>query len=105
MLDPCSIGTYITGGAAEELQLTGEIQNLTILGTGGTEIKRQSKRVRCSVGSMNGSFSAQVEADVLACHDWPHLTSTAFDRVSNRKQIDMLIGSDPPSFPQSFTGS
>ena len=65
MLDPCSTGSYITECGAEELQLKGERQTLTISGTGGTEIKKQSKRVHCSVASMNGLFSAPVEASVL----------------------------------------
>ena len=65
MLDPCSTGSYITEGAAEELRLKGERQNWTISGIGGTEIKKQSKRVHCSVGSVNRSFSAPVEANVL----------------------------------------
>ena len=30
MLDPCSTGTYVTEGAAEELRLQGDMQNLTI---------------------------------------------------------------------------
>ena len=65
MLEPCSSGSYITESAAEELQLKGERQNLTILGTGGTEIKKQSRRVECSVSSMNGLLSATVEVNVL----------------------------------------
>ena len=112
MLDPCSTGSYITESAAEELQLNGERQDLTISGTGGTEIKKQSRRVHCSVSSIDGLFSAPVEANVLdnitgntpaiewstLKNDWPHLTSIAFDQVSNRKQVDMLIGSDHPIF-------
>ena len=112
MLDPCSTGSYIIESAAEELQLKGERQNLTISGTGGTEIKKQSRRVHCSVSSIDGLFSAPVEANVLdnitgntpatewrtLKNDWPHLTSIAFDQVSNRKQVDMLIGSDHPIF-------
>ena len=67
MLDPCSTGSYITESAAEELQLKGERQNLTISGTGSTEVKKQSRRVHCSVGSINGLFSllSPVEANVL----------------------------------------
>ena len=112
MLDPCSTGSYITECAAEELQLKGERQTLTISGTGGTEIEKQSKRVHCLVSSTDGLFSAPVEANVLdnitgntpaiewsmLKNDWPHLTSIAFDQVSNRKQIDMLIGSNHPVF-------
>ena len=112
MLDPCSTGSYITESAAEELQLKGERQNLTISGTGGTEIKKQSRRVHCSVGSINGLFSAPYEASVLdnitgttpaiewstLKNHWPHLTSIVFDQVSNCKQIDMLIGSNHPIF-------
>ena len=112
ILDPCSTGTYITECAAEELQLKGERQTLTISNTGGTEIKKQSKRVHCLVASMNGLFSAPVEASILdnitgntpavewsiLKNDWPHLTSITFNQVSNCKQIDMLIGSDHPVF-------
>ena len=43
MLDPCSTGSYITENAAEELQLEGRMQNLTISGTAGTEVKKLSQ--------------------------------------------------------------
>ena len=95
MLDPCSTGSYITESAAEELQLKGKRQNLTISGTGGTEIKKQSRRVQCSVSSMNGLFSAPVEANVFdnitgntpaidwstLKNDWPHLTSPCLNWI------------------------
>ena len=38
MLDPCSISSYITEAVANELQLNGQPLNLTIDGTGGTEV-------------------------------------------------------------------
>ncbi len=112
MLDPCSTGSYVTESVAEELQLKGEKQDLTISGTGGTEIKRQSKRVRCSVTSISGNFSSPVEANVLANitgntpaiewnelkSNWPHLNAIQFETVSKRKQIDILVGSDHPVF-------
>jgi hypothetical protein len=31
-------------------------------------------------------------------NDWPHLPSIPFDRVSNRRYIDILIGIDHPVF-------
>ena len=39
MLDPCSTGSYVTE-AAEELQLNGETYDLTISGTGGSQVKK-----------------------------------------------------------------
>mgnify|MGYP002803521076 FL=1 len=65
MLDPCSTGTYITEGAAEELHLQGDVQNLTISGTAGTEVKMDSRRVKFTVTSTNQRFSSTVEANVL----------------------------------------
>ena len=45
MLDPCSIGSYISESAAGELELQGQSLDLTIAGTGGTEIKKHSRLV------------------------------------------------------------
>ena len=114
MLDPCSTGSYVTENAAEELRLQGHSQTLTISGTGGTETVKQSKRVTLSVCSLEGGFSAQLQANVLddIASDtpafewselktkWPHLQPIPFDIVSRRKQIDVLIGSDHPIFHQ-----
>jgi len=44
MLDPCSTSSYISEDAAEELELQGQELNLTIAGTGGTEVKTRSRR-------------------------------------------------------------
>ncbi|XP_028410463.1 uncharacterized protein LOC114533077 [Dendronephthya gigantea] len=110
MLDPCSTGSYVTESLVGELHLKGEKQDLTISGTGGTEIKRQSKRVKCVITSVNGTFSSPVEANVLTNvtgntpaiewnelkGNWAHLETIPFERVSKRKQIDVLIGSDHP---------
>ena len=65
MLDPCSRGSYVSESAAEELKLVGQRQNLTIAGTGGTEVKKRSTRVQCQVSSIHGLFSAKAEA--MAC--------------------------------------
>ena len=65
MLDPCSTGTYITQGAAEELHLQGDVQNLTISGTAWTEVKMDSRRAKFTVTSTNQHFSSTVEASVL----------------------------------------
>ncbi len=45
MLDPCSTSSYVSETAAEELGLKGQPLDLTISGTGGTEVRRQSRRV------------------------------------------------------------
>ncbi|XP_028404112.1 uncharacterized protein LOC114526792 [Dendronephthya gigantea] len=66
MLDPCSTGSYVTESLAGELHLKGEKQDLSISGTGGMEIKRQSKHVKCVITSVNGTFSSPVEANVLS---------------------------------------
>lgn len=114
MLDPCSTGSYVTENAAEELRLQGHSQTLTISGTGGTETLKQSRRVTLSVCSLEGGFSAQLQANVLddIASDtpafewselktkWPHLQPIPFDIVSRRKRIDVLIGSDHPVFHQ-----
>lgn len=40
MLDTCSTGSYISESAADKLELQGQSLDLTIAGTGGTEIKK-----------------------------------------------------------------
>ncbi len=39
ILDPCSMGSYVTEAAVEESQLNGEMHDLTISGTGGSKLK------------------------------------------------------------------
>ena len=112
MLDPCSTGSYISESAAEELKLRGHNQHLTISGTGGAEVRKVSRRVRLNVSNTAESFSAAVDANVLdditgttpaiqwseLKEKWPHLQEIPFERVANRRQIDLLIGSDHPLF-------
>ena len=112
MLDPCSTGSYISEHAAEELKLQGRTQHLTVTGTGGTEVQKMSRRVNLNVSNVKGNFSATVEANVLdditgttpaiewsdLKENWPHLQNVPFERVANRRQIDLLIGSDHPLF-------
>ena len=114
MLDPCSTGSYITENAAEELQLEGRMQNLTISGTAGTEVKKLSQRVELSIASVSDDFCAPLEANVLEDitgntpaikwneikNQWPHLKHIPFQNVAKRPQIDLLIGSDHPVFHQ-----
>ena len=96
MLDPCSTGSYINESAAEELQLEGHVQNLTISGTAGTEVKKLSRRVELSVGDVNGRFQVKLEANVLnditgntpaikwseIKHQWPHLKCIPFQTIA-----------------------
>ena len=112
MLDPCSTSSYITEAAANELELNGQPLNLTIAGTGGTEVQKQSRRVELSVVNLNGRFTAPLQAYVLddvandtpAIHwsklkeRWPHLRDVPFENVSRRRRIDAMIGSDHPIF-------
>ena len=112
MLDPCSTGTYVTESAAQQLNLQGQRQSLTISGTGGSEIKKQSARVELTVSSLDGRFSSKVQANVLdnitgdtpairwseLKEKWPHLKAIPFEDVSRRRQIDVLISSDHPVF-------
>ena len=110
MLDPCSTGSYISEHAAEELKLQGRTQHLTVTGTGGTEVQKMSRRVNLNVSNIKGNFSATVEANVLdditgttpaiewsdLKENWPQLQKVPFERVANRRQIGLLIGSDHP---------
>ena len=52
MPDPCSASSYISEDAAEELELQGQELNLTITGTGGTEVETQSRRVELTVTNL-----------------------------------------------------
>lgn len=112
MLDPCSTGSYVSEDAAEELQLQGRTQDLTISGTGGAEVKTLSRRVELLVANTTRTFSAKLEANVLdnitgdtpaipwseLKTKWSHLELIPFEKVAKRKQIDVLIGSDHPVF-------
>ena len=112
MLDPCSTGSYVTEALAEELQLKGNFQELTIAGAGGSVVKKQSKQVSVIIESTNNKFSESVDANVLEDiagdtpafnwadikSTWPHLCSVPFEKVAKRKQIDILIGGDHPLF-------
>ena len=112
MLDPCSTSSYISEHAAGELELHGQSLHLTIAGTGGTEIQKHSRRVELSVTSLDGSFSAPLQAHVLdniasdtpafqwseLKEKWPHLCQIPFDNVAKCRYIDVMIGSDHPLF-------
>ena len=112
MLDPCSTSSYISDDAAEELELKGQELDLTIAGTGGTEVKTHSRRVELTVANLDSTFSSPLQAHVLndiagdtpAIHwselkqKWPHLCHVPFESVSKRRQIDIMIGSDHPVF-------
>ena len=58
MLDPCSTSSYM-------LELQGQELHLTIAGTGGTEVKTQSRRVELTVTNLDGKFSRPLQANVL----------------------------------------
>ena len=112
MLDPCSTSSYISEDAAEELELQGQELNLTIAGTGRTEVKAQSRRVNLTVTNLDGKFSNPLQAHVLCNiagdtpailwsdlkNKWPHLHQVPFESVSKRRQIDVMIGSEHPVF-------
>ena len=112
MLDPCSTSSYISEHAAGELELHRQSLHLTIAGTGGTEIQKHSRRVELSVTSLDGSFSAPLQAHVLdniasdtpafqwseLKEKWPHLCQIPFDNVAKCRYIDVMIGSDHPLF-------
>ena len=65
MLDPCSMGFYVAEALAEELQLKGNFQELTIAGAGGSVVKKQSKQVSVIIESTNNKFSESVDTNVL----------------------------------------
>ena len=112
MLDPCSTSSYKSEEAAEELKLHGQSLNLTIAGTGGTEIRKCSRRVELKVANLDGTFSSPLQAHVLdniagdtpaipwteLKKKWPHLRHVPFESVSRRRQVDVMIGSDHPVF-------
>ena len=112
MLDNCSTGSYVSEAAAEELMLEGRRQQLTISGTGGSEVRKSSRQVEVTVASVDNKFSANLQATVLdnIASDtpafewstlktkWPHLQSIPFQNVAKRRQIDVLIGSYNPIF-------
>lgn len=64
MLDPCSTSSYTSEEAAEELELHGQSLNLTIAGTGGTEIRKRSHRVELKVANLDGTFLSPLQAHV-----------------------------------------
>ena len=112
MLDPCSTSSYISDDDAEELELHGQELNLTIAGTGGTEVKTRSRRVDLTVTNLAGKFTSPLQAHLLdnivgntpafrwseLTDKWPHLRPVPFESVSRRRQMDVMIGSDHPVF-------
>ena len=64
-LDSCSTSSYIPEEVAEELELHGKTLNLTIAGTGGTEIRKCSRQVELTVTNLYGRFSSPLLAHVL----------------------------------------
>ena len=85
--------------------LQGKSQQLTISGTGGTEVKKHSRQLEVMVTSLDKKFSANLQTNVLdnisgdtpafewskLKKEWPHLQSIPFPNVANRRQIDVLI--------------
>ena len=65
MLDSCSTGSYVTEHAAAELILHGQSQGLTITGTREFEVEKRSRLVEFPVASLDGSFSVNLQANVL----------------------------------------
>ena len=104
MLNPCSTSSYISEDAAEEPELQGQELNLTIAGTGGTEVKTRSRRVELTVTNLDGKFAIPLQAHVLdniagdtpairwsdLKDNWPHLRQVPFESVSRRRQIDVM---------------
>ena len=112
MLDSCSTSSYITEAAASELELQGKPISLTIVGTGGTEVQKQSSCVNLTVGNLEGTFEASLQAHVLddiasdtpaiqwakLKDKWPHLKDIPFANIARRGAIDVMIGSDHPLY-------
>ncbi len=112
MLDPCSTSSYISEDDAEELGLQGQELDLTIAGTGGTEVKTRSRRVELTVANLDSTFSSPLQAHVLndiagdtpairwsaLKQKWAHLCHVPFESVSKRRQIDIMIGNDHSIF-------
>ena len=87
-------------------------RELTIAGTEATDIKKHSRVVDLFVTSLNGEFTAPLQAHVLdniASNtpafqwstlkvNWPHLREVPFKNVGKRHFIDIMIGSDHPLF-------
>jgi hypothetical protein len=87
MLDNCLIGSYVSEAASEELMLQEKSQQLTISGTGGAEVKKHSRQVEEMVTSLDKTFSANLQTNVLdnissdttafkwstLKKEWPHL--------------------------------
>ena len=106
----------MTKSASQELDLHGQTQSLTISGTGGSEVRRKSRRVQFFVSSINEDFSTTLDANVLdniagetpamqwseLKEKWPYLKPIPFDKVSKRSQIVVLIGSDNPVVHRSY---
>ena len=104
LLDPCSTSSYISHEAVEELELYGQTLNLTIVGTGGAEIRKRSCQVELTVTNVDGRFSSPLLANVLdkiagdtpaipwteLKKKWPHISHVAFENVSGERQADVI---------------
>lgn len=75
MLDPCSTSSYISENAAEELELQGQELNLTIAGTGGTEVSMQLRRVELTVTNLGRFPFVRTGWSEWSNHKWNCLWS------------------------------
>ena len=59
MLDPCSMSSYVSEDAAEELELRVQVLNLTIAGSG------EQRWMELTVASLDSTLSSPLQAHVL----------------------------------------
>ena len=102
-----------TETAAKKLALRGDQQTLIISDTGGSKVKKRSRRVKLEVTNIETNLTAP-EADAYVLDNitsdtpalqwselkkiWPHLSSIPKQRVARRQQVNVLIGSDHSIF-------
>lgn len=111
--DPCSTSSFVSSEeAGERLELHGQSLNLSIAGTGETEIRKRSCRVGLTVANVDDIFSSPLQAYVSGNiagdtpaipwtelkRKWPQLRHVPFESVSRQRQVDVMIGSHHPVF-------
>ena len=110
LLDDGSTKSYINNDVANELNLHGRSEVITVGTLGANSRTFQTREVTFDIESVDGATTYEINAftnnnvtgNLIATEwkyvakDWEHLKNLDFSEVSSKKKVDLLIGSDYP---------
>ena len=108
LLDEASTQTYLNEDVAQELGLSGELEEVTVNVLNGNEAKLNTMRVSCGLVSLDNEIKQEISAWTtrkvtggMTCinwqekkHLWKHLRGINFPMIGRNETVDMLIGID-----------